>query len=161
MNMFCPKCGKSDQQKNTFCRNCGTFLPDFENLKKKETAPEVHLKANSVLSLMTAIVSLTRAIMLYVMFLGKDDTPPIIYVVAGFLTAITAWQVQTFWRNMLLKKHFKKRKTSAEENVADQKVVNFPAAKTKELLNEADFSNFVPTSVVENTTKNLQKTPRS
>ena len=160
--MFCPKCGKSEQQKNTFCRNCGTFLLDFENLKPKETSPEEHLKANSFLNLLTAIVSLTLAIILYAMFLGKADTPVIIYVVAGFLTAMTAWQVQTFWRTLLLKKHFKDKKPnieSASENSQTQ--VKFTPKVTAKLLNEPDFDAQIPASVVENTTRNLQKTPRS
>ena len=154
--MFCLKCGKSDQKVNTYCRQCGSFLPDFDNLKKKETSPEEHLKANSFLNLLTAMVSLTLAIILYAMFLGKADTPVIIYIVAGFLTAMTAWQVQTFWRTLLLKKHFKKRKIDAEQTATEPQTTSFPSAQTRELLNEADFKDIVPASVVENTTHKLK-----
>lgn len=162
MNMFCPKCGKSDQQVNSYCRQCGNFLPDFENLKKKETPPEVHLKANSFLNLLTALVSLTLAIILYSMFLGKADTPVIIYVVAGFLTAMTAWQVQTFWRTILLKKHFKNNKPNIEtESETTSNKVELKPQSTAKLLNEPDFSDSIPASVVENTTRNLTKQPRS
>ena len=151
--MFCPKCGKSDQQVNSYCRSCGSFLPDFDNLKKKEISPEEHLKANSFLNLLSAITSLTLAIILYAMFLGKENTPVIIYVVAGFLTAMTAWQIQTFWRTLLLKKHFKNRKIEAQS----EKATEISAAKpTKELLSEADFSDVVPLSVVEKTTRKLK-----
>ena len=73
--MFCPNCGKSDQEKNSFCRQCGTFLPDFDKIKKREISPEEHLKVNSVLNLMTAIVSITLAILLYSFFLGGENTP--------------------------------------------------------------------------------------
>ncbi len=162
MIMFCPKCGKSDQQVNSYCRQCGSFLPDFENLKKKETPPEEHLKANSFLNLLTAIVSLTLAIILYSMFLGKADTPIIIYVVAGFLTAMTAWQVQTFWRTILLKKHFKRNQPNLE--AVPETKQNQPTLKpevTAKLLNEPDFTDSIPASVVENTTRSLTKHPRS
>ena len=149
--MFCPTCGTADQKPDTFCRKCGAFLPDFDKLKKRETPPEEHIKVNIVLNLMTAVVSLGLAITLYTIFLGKEDTPVIIYITAGFLTAMCAWQIQTFWRTLKLKKQFPKRNIEAEnEKVLESK-------PTKELLNEADMSDFVPASVTENTTKNLKE----
>lgn len=153
--MFCPNCGKSDQTEDTYCRQCGKFLPDFDNLKRRKTTPEEHLKANSVLNLMTAIVSLTLAILLYYFYLGKDDTPIIIYITAGFLTAMFAWQVQTFWRTLLLKKQIAKPKQSEENK--PQELKSIPA---NELLNEADFSDNVPASIAEYTTKNLKEKVR-
>lgn len=147
--MFCPNCGKSDQTETTYCRNCGKFLPDFDKLKKRETPPEEHLKANNVLNIMTAIVSLPLAILLYVNFLGAENTPVLIYVTAGFLTAIFAWQVQVFIRSLMLKKQIilpKRDETEAELKSA-----------TKDLLNEADFSDNIPASVSEYTTKNLKE----
>lgn len=150
--MFCPNCGKPDQQENTFCRQCGTFLPDFDKLKKRETSPEEHLKIATVLNLMTAIVSISLAIALYAIFLGREDTHVIIYITAGFLTAMCAWQVQTFWRTLKLKKQFPKRKISSEDSESEK---ISKAEPTKELLNEADFEDFVEASVTENTTKNL------
>lgn len=152
MIMFCPKCGNADQKQNTFCRNCGTFLPDFDKLKTSETSPETNLRANIVLSSMTAIVSLTLAILLYYFFLGKPDTPIIIYLTAGFLTAMFFWQAQSFWRTLLLKKQFPKRNVETNYELKD--------AKTGKLLNEPDFEMHVPASIVENTTKNLDKIPR-
>lgn len=146
--MFCPNCGKADQTENTFCRSCGKFLPDFDNLKKREISPEEHLKANSVLNIMTTIVSLTLAILLYVNFLGGENTPILIYVTAGFLTAIFAWQVQVFIRSLKLKKQIvlpKRDETEAELKSA-----------TNDLLNEADFSDNIPASVVERKTTKLE-----
>ena len=154
--MFCPKCGNADQKVDTFCRKCGTFLPDFEKLKSKETTPETHLKANSFLSLLTAIVSLTLSILLYSFFLGKSDTPILIYITAGFLTAMFFWQAQTFWRTRLLKKQLVKAKQETSE-ITPQ----IEDTKTSKLLNEPDLNDYVPASVVENTTKLLnEKVPR-
>lgn len=153
--MYCPNCGKAEQKINTYCRQCGSFLPDFDKVAKREISPEEHLKANSVLSLMTAIVSLSLAILLYVLFLGKDDTPVIIYITAGFLTAMCAWQVQTFWRTLKLKKQIvnKNNRPEVSEKYEDKKILS--PAPTKEFLNEADLSHIVPASVTEYTTKNL------
>ena len=107
--MFCPNCGKPDQTIETFCRQCGMFLPDFSKVKPREATPEEHLKANLTLNVMTAVASLTLAIVLYAVFLGRPDTPVIIYITAGFLIAMFAWQAQVFWRNLKLRTHFKRR----------------------------------------------------
>ena len=155
--MFCPKCGNADQQPETYCRQCGIFLVDFDKPTKKPISPQEHLKANSWLSLMTAIVSLTLAILLYSFFLGKNDTPAIIYITAGFLTAMCAWQVQTFWRTLLLKKHFKSPKNNkiVETESSNITPLYVKPVQTNKLLVRADLSNLVPPSVVEDTTKHL------
>jgi uncharacterized membrane protein YvbJ len=74
--MFCPKCGTPDQKPETFCRQCGIFLPDFDKLKGKETPPEEHLSANSILNIMTAVVSGALAILLHAFYTGRENTPP-------------------------------------------------------------------------------------
>jgi hypothetical protein len=155
--MFCPKCGKSDQTVNTYCRSCGTFLPDFDKLKSKEISPEQHLTANSALNIMTAVASLGLAITLYVIFLNRENTPFIIYLTAGFLTAMFFWQTQVFWRNMMLKKHLKNNKPTIE-TTENQSTLN--SKTTAKLLDQPDLSDFVPASVAEQTTKNLTKQPR-
>jgi hypothetical protein len=154
--MFCPKCGKADQSPETFCRQCGQYLQDYEKSVKKKIQPEEHLKANLFLNLLTALTSLTLAILLYSIFLGKEDTPVIIYVTAGFLTAMTAWQVQTFWRTILLRKHFKKRNAAQKTSAEIQAAPYLESKPTNELLPEADFKDYVPASVVEKTTRKLK-----
>ncbi len=141
----------------TYCRQCGSFLPDFEKAAKKITTPEDHLKANTVMSLMSGIVSLTLAMILYLMFLGKEGTPVIIYVVAGFLTAMFAWQAQVFIRTLMLKKQLEKPQDFV--NVADIRDQSdaVESRPTNELLPEADFENVVPASVTENTTNLLKE----
>ncbi len=152
--MFCPKCGNADQKENSYCRQCGTFLPDFDKIKSKEIPPAQHFTANLVLSVMTAGVSLGLAIALYLMFLGREDTPIIIYLTAGFLTAMFFWQVQVFWRTLQLKKQFPvKRKI--EKIVSENKIESVNT--TNQLLKEADLSQVVPFSVTDDTTKHLVK----
>ena len=147
---------------DTFCRQCGMYLPDFDKLERKETPPEQHLKMNTILSVMTAVVSLTLAILLHRFFVvGKQNTPPLIYVTAGFLTAMFFWQAQTTWRNLQLKKQLAQRKGNPKsENAASITNPLNKAAKAKE-LHEPDFNDAVQHSVVENTTKRLsEKVPR-
>lgn len=151
--MFCPNCGKPEQITNSYCRQCGKFLPDFDKLKRREISPEEHLKANPVLNIMTAIASITLAVLLYVFFLGKENTPVIIYITAGFLTAMFAWQVQVFVRNLKLKKQIILPRRAESEEQTDE----LNAAPIKELLNEADFSDAIPASVTERTTRSLKE----
>lgn len=153
--MFCPNCGNADQQTNNYCRNCGTFLPDFDKIKRQNT-PETHLLANTVLNVMTAVGSLALAITLFAMFLGKDGTPFIIYLTAGFLTAVFFWQAQMFIRLQLLKKQLPKRISGTKEETG--KTPQIESVKTTELLGEADFDDYISSSVIEHTTKNLGKT---
>lgn len=158
--MFCPNCGKPEQKENSYCRNCGIFLPDFDNLKK-ETTPEQHFIVNSTLNGLTIIVSLALAVTLYATFLGKEGTPMVIYLTAGFLTAIFFWQVQIFIRNLKLKKHFVRSKRAEADDDFKQDEVRLNASETGKLLNEPDLRDTVPASVTEYTTKNLDKIPKN
>lgn len=154
--MFCPNCGEADQKKKTYCRKCGSFLAEFGKIKKSERSVDENFNANIVLSAMTGISSLVLAIILYVDFLGREDTPVIIYIVAGFLTAMFAWQVQSFFRTLQLKKQFKRKSNLSEDlNKQLRNEPSLEAKPTNELLPEADFNDVVPASVTENTTKHL------
>lgn len=152
--MFCPKCGNADQLPETFCRRCGSFLPDLSKPLKKRQGPEDHIKANTVLSALTIGVSFTLATLLYIVLGFKPETHPLIYVTAGFLIAIGAWQIQTLWRSILLKKHFQKKGIAVAADTQDV----LPVADTDKLLQQADTQNIVPASVTERTTRNLTET---
>ncbi len=155
--MFCSKCGKADQSAETYCRQCGTFLPDLSKPVKREAPPEQHLKVNTVLSVMTVVVSFTLAILLYV-FLGfRPDTHPLIYATAGLLLAMGGWHIQTFIRTRRLKKQWEQRTPGKEREISS--VVE--PVSTSKLLDQPDFRNDVPVSVTENTTRHLDaKVPR-
>ncbi|MDQ3088293.1 MAG: hypothetical protein M3Q78_06800 [Acidobacteriota bacterium] len=162
--MFCSNCGKADQEKNTYCRSCGEFLTDLSKKNKfvfGGNTPEEQINANLFLNFLSGMVSLILATLLYATFGLRSETSPIIYIVAAFLLAMCGWQFSTFVVGLKLKKTFRKRKSNAEQaELSDEKT--FAAANTKELLNEADFSDVVPTSVTENTTKHLaEKIKRS
>lgn len=158
--MFCPNCGKADQTKNSYCRSCGVFLADSTKKNKMVSfggdTPEEQIKTNIYLNLLSAIVSLALAIALYATFYGKD-APPLIYLTIGFLAAMSAWQFSTCFIGLKLKKNFSKRREASEAENGTERQTRFESAKTKELLNEADFTNVVPTTVTENTTRHLSE----
>ncbi|MBV6496819.1 MAG: hypothetical protein DYH05_02595 [Acidobacteria bacterium ACB1] len=151
--MFCPKCGNADQAPESYCRRCGIFLPDLDKPKKKAQTPIQNVNANAVLSGMTVVAAATLAILLYAILGFREDTHPLIYATAGFLIAITAWNIQTFWRSMLLRKHFKKPQR-ADDLQTETPVLEMPANSE---LPAADSDNLVPPSVVDATTRHLDE----
>lgn len=160
--MFCPNCGKDEQALNTYCRQCGEFLPDHSDKKRSFSmggnTPEEQIRVNLVLNFLSGTVSLILAILLYATFWNKPETSPVIYIVAAFLLAMCGWQFSTFRVGLKLKKTFELRKNGGEiENAMPGDKSVFQSAKTKDLLPEADFTDVVPTSVTENTTKHLSE----
>lgn len=156
--MYCPRCGKAEQLPETYCRQCGFFLPDLSKPVKRELPPEDHLKANTFLSLLTIIVSFTLSILL---FGFRPGTHPLIYVTAGLLIGIGAWHIQTLIRTQKLKKQWKRRAPLTEIQAAlPETQPAFESASTARLLDQADFANTLPASVTENTTKHLAERPQ-
>jgi len=159
--MYCPNCGTGEQRENSYCRSCGEFLPNL-NLKNQlafgGNTPEEQIRTNLFLNLLSAIVSLILSLVLYATFWKRSDTLPIIYVVAAFLLAMSFWQLSTFVIGLKLKKNFKKRITPVENEEKDRENEKvFETAQTRELLNEPNFDDLVPTSVIENTTRHLSE----
>jgi hypothetical protein len=160
-SMFCPRCGKAEQLAESFCRQCGLFLPDLSKPVKREIPPEEHLKANTVLNSLTIIVSFTLSILLFA-FLGfRSDTHPLIYATAGILLAIGGWHIQTFIRTQQLKKQWKRRAPLTEIQAAvPETQPALKSASTGRLLDPADFEHTIPASVTENTTRHLAEKPQ-
>ena len=149
--MYCPRCGKAEQAPETFCRQCGLFLPDLSKPLKRELPPEDHLKANAVLNALTIIVSFTLSILLFIL---QPSTHPLIYATAGILIAIGAWHIQTLIRTQKLKRQWKQRTPLTDKS---EPKPTFKSASTARLLGHATFTDAVPASVTENTTTHLVK----
>ncbi|MBV9216226.1 MAG: zinc ribbon domain-containing protein [Acidobacteria bacterium] len=144
--MFCPKCGHPDQSPETFCRKCGTYLPDLAKAKKP-LSPQEHIRANLDLTVMSGVMSISMAAVM-LSYLLRDQAVPMILcnIIAGLLIANFAWQVQTFIRTRMLKKQLPIT-VSEDDDVEDEHVQN--------QLVEADFENVVPPSVTDRTTSKL------
>ena len=156
--MFCPRCGKAEQTPETYCRQCGLFLPDLSKPLKRESPPEEHLKANTVLSLMTICASFTLSFLLFLVLGFRDFTHPLIYVTAGILIAIGGWHIQTLIRTQMLKNQWKRR--TPLNQAAQPETMAFNSSPTGKLLDQADFSDAIPASVTEHTTRHLAETPQ-
>ena len=150
--MYCPKCGAAEQAPETYCRRCGIFLPDLDKLKSDEQSPEMHIKANAVLSVLTILASLAIVLILYLTFRDRE-TPVVIYSAGGLLIAIAAWQVQTFWRTMLLRRQIIKKGPMKDDAAA----VFERASMESKMLDEPDPADYVPASVAMPTTRRLKR----
>ena len=156
--MFCPKCGKSDQAADSYCRSCGEFLigpaqhTSVMNRILGITNPEKQVKFTLTIDLVTAIVSGFLLFFLIGYFDGAHAktgarTPPIVFLVYIFLGLVSAWQLLSFTVGTTYRK-----KLNAAKKTLDQTAAR-PA------LPEADQKN-VANSITEQTTRNLDKVPR-
>ena len=137
--MYCPRCGRAEQVPETFCRQCGLFLPNLSKPVKREIPPEEHLKANTVLNSLTIVVSFTLSILLLA---SVPDKHPLIYVTVGLLIAIGAWHIQTLIRTEKLRKQWERRAPLSEiEAGLPETERAFTSASTAQLLDPADFGN--------------------
>lgn len=156
--MFCPKCGKSDQAPETFCRQCGVFLPDLSKPYKREATPHEHLRNNGILSGITIFVSLVMAILLYTILGFRPATHPLIYLSASMFLAIAGWHVATLYRTLKLRKQITPRVSPGEVLPASPEPLTSPTidvAPTSPLLEAASQEGIAPISVTENTTRRL------
>jgi hypothetical protein len=160
--MYCPRCGKAEQLPETYCRQCGLFLPDLSKPVNRELPPEDHLKANTFLSALTIITSFTLSILLWAFFGARSNTHPLIYVTAGLLIGIGAWHIQTLIRTRKLTKQWKRRAPLTEIQAAlPETQPVFESAATAKFLEQADFADRLPTSVTDNTTRHLAEKPQA
>ena len=162
--MFCPGCGNPNQRENTFCRQCGNFLPDLSGKlakygKKTETSQEL-IRTNLILNLMSAVVSIVSAIALYILFWNRGSEFAAVFAIAAFLLAMGGWQLSTFFNGLKLRKKFNLNTNQAAQTAQAYTPNEVERIKTNELLTEANFSSTLPQSVTENTTRQLSEIPR-
>ena len=151
--MYCPKCGMAEQTAESYCRQCGTYLPDLTKPLVAITRPEEHVKANLILGAMTVVTSFALAILLYLFVLGLPGSQPAVFVMFGLLLAMGIWHIQTVWRSLLLRKHFKESRERREQ--AEVEIGGIAREGTQPALKQADFENFQPASVADRTTREL------
>ena len=148
--MFCPKCGKPNQAENTYCRQCGEFMPDLKKdalMRFGGVTPQQNARTISLMSLFASIISLIAG---FLMYATNFDIPIILYLGAALLICNAVWHASNFYT---VNKLFKRL------NPVEKETSNHLENKTlspKE-LDEADFSDVVPISVTENTTRQLNE----
>jgi hypothetical protein len=161
--MFCPDCGSADQEKNTYCRSCGEFLPDMKGKNRHGTpmTPLDQIKMSLTFNLMSAVAAFGAGIFLLISHLNREGTHYSVFIALSVLFVIGSWQIASFFNNYKLKSRFKKNAGNSETDDKKATEKSFTVNKTKELLPQADYEDFVPASVTESTTKNLKVSVKS
>ena len=154
--MFCPNCGKAEQVAETYCRQCGIYLPNLEKKSKFGEKPEEQLFISQFLNVMTGLAGFGIGIALLYSIWGVENTPIVFYIAMAFSFVIGFWQISIFFLNWRLSQHLNRKNLveTEEETVSDK---SFQNLETNELLPEADFSDVVPQSVTEKTTSDLKE----
>lgn len=155
--MFCPNCGKGDQEANAFCRQCGELLPDLDSGsgKKPVSLTQRFEMLNVHFGISTVVAFGFGAFLIYLFFTGKTNEIAIASAIVFFIIGL--WQIIGMINARQLKKRFERDK----EDETDSAKKSLKPKDTAELLPEADFENIVPKSVTEHTTKRLKEKVKS
>lgn len=148
--MFCPNCGKSDQEENSYCRQCGEFLVGTKSLGAFSfggVTPRQNVNAISLLSLIAALISLLAALWMYI---TKFNFSVALYFGAAILLCNAFWHLANIYTARKLASRILQDPRGEERA---QTVI--PEAETRELLEPADMSDQIPATVTENTTRQL------
>lgn len=157
--MYCSSCGKADQDPDTYCRQCGNYLPDPESRRRRAKTPAQQFRLSLVFNILSGLVAFGMATVLFLYHVDMEYVPPVIWAAMIFLYIIGVWQVISFINNLNLRKRFIKGELDADRGgpVKDAGMTK----RDQVQLPEADFSDVVPPSIVEGTTRKLkQKAPR-
>jgi len=158
--MFCAKCGKGDQKPDSYCRACGEFLIDPSRRSSLVirmlgiSNPEKQLNLTLAIDLVTAIVSGFLLFSLMGYFDATEDrtgipTTPLVYVLYVFLGLVCVWQLFSFTVGTTFKK-----KLSSSRRAHLQ-------SSQQQVLPPANEQDVVPLTITEDTTRELEKIPRS
>ena len=148
--MFCPNCGKPDQQPDGFCRACGEFLSPPQGRKTLAiggATPHENLTSIKVISAIGALSSLSVAVWMY---LTNFSFPIVLYLAASLLICNAIWHIS----NLVVGSKLTKRMTRATQDPAEP-VPSLTGRERSELLFLQDKGEPIPISVTENTTRNL------
>ena len=151
--MYCPNCGKGDQQPAGYCRQCGSLQPDpaqpfhFPHLTRSS------VRTSTIANGAAALASFVVAFVLYTVVLGIGGGM-VIHALAWASILVGIWCAIAAWKSLQLEKDF-----LAGSIEGPGVGSTFAPAVTDKLLEEPDFEQFVPPSVTDSTTSRLAAVP--
>jgi hypothetical protein len=157
-SMFCPKCGAGDQAGDSYCKRCGEWLPDMDELAKprlfRRRTRDEKIRKMRILEAVSAALSLTSAGII-LSFLLRGGNIQLLFLAAMCGLIVAVYQIVNFYLGYTLQRRIDK---SREEGST---TVNLPDANRAGQLNSADtFQTAHTQSVTENTTELLDRVPR-
>jgi len=157
--IYCSKCGKPDQETDSYCRHCGEFLVDLSGRSSFLTRvfgisnPEKQINLTMTIDLVTAFISgvLLFALMGYFDATEKKTgipTSPLVFVLYIYMALVAAWQLISFTIGAKLRR---KLRASRQANLLSksQTVTELGPAQEKDV-----------STVTEQTTRRLEKVIR-
>jgi len=151
--VFCPNCGKGDQQPAGYCRQCGSLQPDpaqpfhFPHLSRSS------VRTSTVANCFAALASFIVAFFLYTVVLGIGGGL-VIHALAWVSILVGIWCAIAAWKSFQVEKDFR-----IASNKGPASASKLRPAVTDKLLEEPDFEQFVPPSVTDGTTSRLAAVP--
>ena len=169
--MFCSNCGKGEQTPDSYCRSCGEFLVDpaskysLLNRILGISRPEKQLNVTLAIDLVTSAVSGLLVVFLMGYFDGRSrktgvPAPPIVYFVYLFLGLVSAWQLLSFVIGLKLKTKLSGAKRSGLPPAQTDNAASWLSESAQPVLPPSDDQNVRTPSVIEDTTRNLDRVPR-
>lgn len=148
--IFCPNCGKKNKKETKFCRSCGGKLPKLKRTVTQQDYSDKIKKLNYLNFSIVSIVSLFCSFFSIYLMLNdviESKSIPLVFTtisVVLFTSSVISMKCNKYLKDMKIKED-------------SDEYENHLVADTNELLPEADFSNNVPASVIENTTRKLEE----
>ncbi|MFZ1699252.1 MAG: hypothetical protein WBO10_13790 [Pyrinomonadaceae bacterium] len=154
--MFCPKCGSAEQTPDSYCRQCGEWLPDLSAASRgrfRTSTREQKVRRMRVLQMISTGLSLASAlIIIHVVANGVDQEMLPLAAFCGFLVAVYQIISLILGYNVLSPKKAQSNESDAlTTQVSSSQYASLKAADTQEFIK--------PDSVVENTTALLDHVP--
>ena len=112
-SVYCHKCGKSEQYADTFCRECGNYLPDVDQLVRRyaaENSPETSVNKNLAANIFTLLFSISVVFTIAFSFAGGNLSVVFVHLSVLLCFIIGGWQVTNFRNNLKLKRLLKDKK---------------------------------------------------
>ena len=155
--MFCSKCGGADQTPDSYCRQCGEWLPDLASGsggRFRRSTREQRVMRMRLMQFLSVGLSIASAIMILV-YLKIDDDKQLLRIalVCGFVVAIYQIISLSIGYKVLTPKvdRIDEQATAIADNTQ----------ASQAFLQAADSTEFLkPDSVVENTTELLDRIPK-
>lgn len=168
--MFCPNCGKGQQEPGSYCRDCGEFLTDFSaksyllNKLLGGSGPRAQVRAGLVINAVTFLVSVFLLGFLNGHFDAQrertgEGAPWIIYMVYVFLGLVLAWQFLGLVVNLKLLKKLGRRENQGAQDAPGHEARDLPPGRARGSLPEGGAEDAAG-GAAQRTTKILDKLPR-
>jgi hypothetical protein len=166
--MYCPNCGVSEQEVESYCRNCGEFLNDYSarslvvNKLLGGSSPSTQIIVNMVINLITILICFLLLGFLNGHYDAQEartgeGAPRVIYLVYVFLLVIAGWQFLSLIIGARLRGKLGRKKEINAVAAGQHAIGSRP---TNELLPEAGPADAVPFSVTEERTRILSEADR-